>query len=165
MNSDASMLTGEYFQNYQAPMFLSNGSLSGIELQYSSLQAYSTPVFTADVGDTAGSDPSDVTTITADIYVNGNSQGGSVTYDDIPSGSGFYYLVQLQAVNASSYATGLYPLVLSITKYMANSSVLNESWDDSMMVVNNSSSPYGAGWTIAGLQQITIGSSLRQSTH
>ena len=95
-----------------------------------------------------------VTSINASLTVNSVSQGSAVTYSPVSLVDGQTYLVQLQVVTVSSYATGVYPATLTITK---NSSIGSgtQNYNSSVVVVNDSSSPYGAGWTIAGLQHIT----------
>ena len=156
LDSDASLITGEYFQNYQAPMYLSDGSLSGIDLQYSSLQAYPLLVFSVFLTTQANSDSPNLTSITESMLVNGSSQGSDITYDDISLANGQTYLVQVPAANATSDATSVYPVSLTITKYYSNASPSTAGHNGNLMVVNDSSSPYGAGWSVGGLQRMTV---------
>ena len=64
-------------------------------------------------------------------------------------------MVQLQATNVSTLATGVYPVVLTIVKH-ATDGTGTRTYDGELALINNSSSPYGAGWSIGGLQQITV---------
>ena len=156
MDSDASMITGEYLQDHPTGYYQIQGVLTGIDFQYSSLDADPYPVVTAFLTTGAGSNSSSITSITAALTVNGVSQG-TVTYDDVSLTNGATYIVQVQAVNVSTYATGLYSDSLTITKYFSGGGTSNETYAGTLMVVNDSSSPYGAGWSIGGLQQITVG--------
>ena len=47
LNSDASLVTGEYFQSHQGGIYQAQGVISGIDFQYSSLEAYPNPIFSA----------------------------------------------------------------------------------------------------------------------
>ena len=89
------------------------------------------------------------------MTVGGVSQGTAVTYDDVSLTDGETYVVQLQAVTVSTDSTGIYTVSMTITKYFSGGTNSTHSFTTSLNVVNESSSPYGAGWTIGGLQQIT----------
>jgi YD repeat-containing protein len=156
LNSDASLVTGEYFQSHQGGIYQAQGVISGIDFQYSSLEAYPNPIFSALLTTAANSDSGAVTSITASLTVNAVSQGSAVTYDDVSLTNGETYMVQLQVTTVSTYATGIYPATLTITKY-GGTDAGPETYTSSQVVVNDASSPYGAGWTIGGLQQITVG--------
>lgn len=142
MDSDASMITGEYLQDHPTGYYQIQGVLTGIDFQYSSLDADPYPVVTAFLTTGAGSNSSSITSITAALTVNGVSQG-TVTYDDVSLTNGATYIVQVQAVNVSTYATGLYSDSLTITKYFSGGGTSNETYAGTLMVVNDSSSPYG----------------------
>jgi YD repeat-containing protein len=162
MDSDATLIAGDFLQSHQLATYQSLGELNGIDLQYSSLDADPNPIVTAFLTTQSGSNSSSLTSITASLTVNGTSQGSAVTYNDISLTDGQTYIVQIQAVNVSTYTTGMYSDTLSITKNFSAGSPKNESYNGTLMVVNDASSPYGAGWSIAGLQQIfgTAGSTL-----
>jgi YD repeat-containing protein len=157
MDSDSSLTTGEYLQDHPTGYYQIQGVLTGIDFQYSSLDADPYPIVSAFFTVAAGSNPSSITSITASLTVNGVSQGSPVTYDDVSLTTGAAYIVQVQAIYVSSYATGIYPADLTITKYYSGGTSSNHTYDGSLMVVNDSTSPYGAGWSVGGLQQITVG--------
>ena len=46
MDSNASLITGEYLQDHQLATYSSQGQSEGIDLQYSSLQANPLPIVT-----------------------------------------------------------------------------------------------------------------------
>ena len=157
LESDASLLTGEYLPDHQLATYQSQEALSGIDLQFSSLQADPLPVVSAFLTTGASSDSPNITSITAALTVNSVSQGSAITYDDISLTNGETYLVQVQAVNVSGYATGIYSTSLTIAKTFSDIGPVNHSYPGSLMIVNDSASPYGSGWSIGGLQQITVG--------
>jgi RHS repeat-associated protein len=163
MDSDASLITGEYLQEREVAAYQSLDTQKGVDLEYSSPLADALPVVTAVLQTKAGGDSAYLTSINVSLTVNGNSQGSAITYNDISLTDGASYLVQIQAANASTYTTGIYPTVLTVVKNFSNRGPVTESYNGTLMVVNDSSSPYGAGWTIGGLEQIaggTVGSTL-----
>ena len=151
-------MTGEYFQSHQGGFYQAQGVISGVDFQYNSLQADPYPIYSAFLTTQAGSDSSLLTSIKASLTVNTVSEGSDVTYTPVSLVDGQTYLVQLQVTTVSSYATGIYPGVLSITKNRPGA-VATENLTTMQMVVNRSASPYGAGWSIAGLQQIIFNAS------
>ena len=116
LESDSNLVTGEYFQSHTGGFYQAQGVISGVEFQYSSLQADPYPIYSAFLTTQAGSDSSLLTSIKASLTVNSVSEGSAVTYTPVSLVDGQTYLVQLQVTTVSSYATGLYPAVLSITK-------------------------------------------------
>ena len=157
MDSDAQPITGEFLQDHQLATYQSQGQDRGIDLQYSSLDADPYPIVTAFLTTVAGSNSALITSITASMTVNGASQGSAVTYNSVSLTDGATYIVQLQATTVSSYATGIYPVVMTITKYFSDGTNHSHDFDSDLMVVDDAASPYGAGWSIGGLQQLTIG--------
>jgi hypothetical protein len=127
MDSDANLITGEFLQDHQLATYQSQGVLNGIDLQYSSLDADPYPIVTAYF---TAMDPnsSSITSITASLTVNGVSQGTAVTYNDVSLTEGAGYIVQVQAVDVSTYATGLYSDSLTITKYFSGGGSTNHTY-------------------------------------
>ncbi len=155
MDSNADLLTGEYLQDYQAATYESDGESWSIDLQYSSLQAHPEPTVTGawQVNTDVGSGTFGSTKMS--LSVGGSSQGSPITMN-IPSNG--TYLIQLQAVGAASMTTGMYSLGLSSAKNLNSGGTSTDSYNSSLMVVNNDASPVGSGWSIGGFQQITVGS-------
>ncbi|WP_349431031.1 putative Ig domain-containing protein [Methylomarinum sp. Ch1-1] len=56
-------------------------------------------------------------------------------------------------LDASSLATGIYPYNIRVTNHFASSS-RSTTLRDSMVVINEQASPYGAGWGIAGVSRL-----------
>jgi RHS repeat-associated protein len=155
MESDSILVTGEYLQDHQLATYQSQGRPVGLQLQYSSLQADPMPVVTESLTTQPGSNSAYLSTIAVSLTVNGVSQGDPGTYDDIALTDGSTYLVQYQATNVSTLATGLYVSTLTLTKdFTGGISPVTENYAVSVMLVNLATSHYGAGWSIAGLQQI-----------
>jgi RHS repeat-associated protein len=153
MESDANMVTGEFLLDHQDVTYQSLGLAQGIDLQYSSLQANPLPVVTAALTTGIGSDSSHLTAITVELTLDSVSQGSAVTYTGISLSDGSTYLAAYQG-DATGLASGVYPATLTITKYFDNASPQVENYNSDVPVANRATSPYGAGWSIGGLQQI-----------
>ena len=153
LNSDASLITGEYLQDHQLVSYQSQGQSHGIDLQYSSLQSNFQPIVGGAWGLTTDSGSGAIASITLVLTVNGVAQGSPITINNLP-GNGTY-LLQLQAINASSLATGLYTETVTITEHLIGGGTTIESFSNSLMTANASSSHYGAGWSLGGWQTIT----------
>jgi len=156
MDSNASLITGEYLQDHEVANYQSLGTENGVALQYSSLQADALPVVTS-VITVNDNNARYITSINVSLTVGGVSQGSAITYDDAALVPGAQFLVQIQAVNASTYATGIYGTALTLVKYYSNQGPKVETYNGTLLIVNDSSSPYGAGWSVGGLEQITFG--------
>ena len=85
------------------------------------------------------------------------AQGGPITYDDVSLVDGENYLVDIQATQAFNYPTGAYVDSVTNTWYDGTTNLGGNTTNGVFMLVNDSTSPYGAGWSIGGLQQITLG--------
>ena len=136
MDSNASVVTGAYLQDHPLVAYQSQGVLNTLDFQYSSLQADPLPVDTAALTTVSGSNSALITSITAALTVNGNSQGSAVTYNHINLSDGESYLVQVQAAQAGGYATGVYPDTLTITKFFSGGTQKVETYNDWLMQVN-----------------------------
>ena len=151
MASDVGLVSGEYYQDHQVVPYQSQGVLNGIDLQYSSLQANPLPVVTAGLKTGIGSNSAHITSINVQLTLNGVSQGSMITYNGVSLTDGSTFLATYQA-NATSLATGLYSATETITKNFDNMGPQVEGFTGTVKVVNAISSPYGAGWSIGGLQ-------------
>jgi hypothetical protein len=74
--SDAGLVTGEYFLDDQTVTYQSQGQAQGIDLQYSSGQAYPHPVVQTQFT-TPGGDSSSISSITAQVSLAGVVQGSA----------------------------------------------------------------------------------------
>ena len=93
------------------------------------------------------------TTVSATLLVNGVAMA-SGSWPGSSWRAGSTRRVSL-AYDASSVATGRYPYKLAVTRQYTSSSVTDTA-RSALVVVNRSQSPYGAGWWVAGLEQLQI---------
>ena len=75
MDSDASLIEGEYLQDHQLATYQSLGQLDGIDLQYNSLQAYPEPVVNGALTVNTDTGSGTFTSATLAMTVGGTSQG------------------------------------------------------------------------------------------
>ncbi|MGH8223512.1 MAG: RHS repeat domain-containing protein [Woeseiaceae bacterium] len=57
-------------------------------------------------------------------------------------------------LDVSTTATGVYPLEILVTAYYSSTSSITTTYATKLAVVNESSSPIAAGWTLAGIQRL-----------
>ena len=116
MDSDAGLVTGEYFLDHQLVTYQSQGQNIGIDLQYSSAQADPTPVVQYQFTTPPAGDSSSITSINAQVSLAGVVQGAATTYNT-PDGltDGETYNIPLQ-VDASELATGVYTYTMTVTE-------------------------------------------------
>ena len=156
MDSDAGLLTGEYFLDHQLVTYQSQGQENGIDLQYSSAQAYPAPVVQYQFTTPPASGSAAIASITAQVNLAGVIQGPAVTYNDFSLQDGETFNVPLQ-VNASSLPTGVYPYTITAVEEYGPEfqDVTITSVDQGYVnVVNSASDPLGAGWSVGGLQHV-----------
>ena len=158
MDSDAGLVTGEYFLNHQLVTYQSQGQNIGIDLQYSSAQADPTPVVQYQFTTPVAGDSSSITSINAQVSLAGVVQGDATTYNT-PDGltDGETYDIPLQ-VDASELPTGVYTYTMTVTENFGSEDDrrrVTTTDQGSVNVVNESSDPLGAGWSVGGLQQLS----------
>jgi RHS repeat-associated protein len=157
LNSNAGLVSGEYFLDHQLVTYQSQGQSIGVDLQYSSVQADPLPVVQYQFTTPLAGDSSSIASITAQISLAGVIQGASVTFNT-PTGlsDGETYDLPLQ-VNASALPTGVYTYTMTVTENFGSGtgeiSMVTTALG-SVNVVNAASDPLGAGWSAAGLQKI-----------
>jgi len=154
MDSDAGLVTGEYFLDHQLVTYQSQGQENGIDLQYSSAQADPTPVVQYQFTTPPAGDAAAITSVTAQVTLAGVVQGAATTYN-APDGlqDGTTYNIPLQ-VNASSLPTGVYPYTINAEEIWGELGI--SSTDQGYVnVVNEASDPLGAGWSVGGLQHLS----------
>ena len=158
MNSDAGLVTGEYFLDHQLVSYQSQGHDVGIDLQYSSAQADPNPVVQYQFTTPLAGNSSSITSINAQVSLAGVVQGDATTYNT-PDGltDGETYDIPLQ-VDATSLPTGVYSYTMTVTENFGSGEdevSLTSTDVGSVNVVNESSDPLGAGWSVGGLQQLS----------
>src|SRR6185312_10701589 len=134
--------------------YQSQGVAHGIDLQYSSLQANPLPVVQSEPVTQTGGASGSIQTISSQLTIGGVIQGNSETYTPP---TGFQDLELYRASyqgNAAGLSTGIYSYQLATSHNFSGSS-LTGTLGGNLDVVNASASPYGAGWSIGGLQRIS----------
>jgi RHS repeat-associated protein len=158
MDSDAGLVTGEYFQDRPLVTYQSQGEDRGIDLQYSSLQANPKPVVQFDPSTQVASNAANITSVTAQATLGGVVQGSPVTYTTSGLTDESTYRVPLQ-VDATQLASGSYPYDMAVTQHYSDGSAAGTDYQGYVDVVNRDQGPsavdpLGAGWSIAGLEQL-----------
>ena len=155
MRSDAGLATGEFFEDHSLAPYQSQGLARGLVLEYSSLQADPRPLIHLDSSLQYISQTPH--TIKATAELGGVGQGAAVSYTTAGTGLFFggHYRVPVQ-VDATALDNGLYPYEIDITHvYGVEPWVEKTSTVAGLLgVVNTSDGPYGAGWSVGGLQHI-----------
>ena len=117
-------------------------------LLYNSEHAHPMPIVHADV--TLPSGEAVPTTVEATLTVNGTQVTKSWNGTDWVAGETRRIAVQ---VDAGGWTTGLYPFTLEIRRVTGGSTVF-ATLSGNLPVVNRSASPFGAGWWLAGEEQL-----------
>ncbi len=161
MASDADMNTGAYYQDHQLVAYQSQGQAQGVDLEYSSQQADPYMVVQFEPSTQIESNSANIVSITAQATLAGVVQGAAVTYNT-PGGlsDSLVYRVPLR-VDATQLATGSYTYSITVTQNYGDLTSASAIFQGYVDVVNRSAdtagpAPYGAGWGVAGLQQVSL---------
>ena len=148
--------------SYSTPAYRSLDADRSVSLVYSSTQVWPTPVVTVDVTDNSA-DPA--TKASIQILRNGGfvglSYGSSRVYYN--TGAGTSRLTAWMEV--SGWATGGYDASAVITRFWPDGRSEELTVPVRILVVNERQSPYGAGWTIAGVERVVRSESGIVVTH
>jgi hypothetical protein len=157
MDSDADLITGAYLQSHQVATYQDDGSVHGIDLEYSSNEADPHPVVNGALTINTNTGSGAFTTSSISMDVNGVSQGSSYSITGVlVNGT---YLVQMPVHSWGSGTTQIATSALTLNMNLTAGGHATNSFTVPVLIDNQSLSPYGTGWTIGGLQQITIGTS------
>jgi RHS repeat-associated protein len=121
-----------------------NPNVDPLELDYTSTAANAQPIFLVHYQLPSSNLPSNVT---AQLTFNGAAVA-TVTYNPSSLNTNDYMQIALQA-NATGLATGRYPWQISV-----NNGTSTTSYSGNVDIVNQASSPFGAGWSLGNVQQI-----------
>ena len=166
--SSVGVVTGKYLQDHPLVAYQSQGQARGLDLQYNSLQADPRPVVQVDSMTQPYSSAGTLTSVGAQLQLGGVLQG-AVTYPVSGMTDNQAYRVPLQA-DATSLATGSYQYQMAVTHNYTGggtgfpgfpggggtTSSFSATFTGTVNVVNASASPLGAGWSVGGLQKITV---------
>jgi len=140
------LATGELDTAYNMPAY--NPGVAPLSLFYNSSAANAQPIFiTHYPTSSSGALPS---TISAQLTFNGTA--GSTFYYSTSSLNPGDIMEIASQVNASSLSTGRYSYSIAVTANYATP--VTTTYSGSVNVINDASSPFGAGWTLSGLEHI-----------
>ncbi len=142
------LASGQVETSHSLPTY--NPDVPALTLMYNSTTADSLPIFLVDytlpVGEAVPS------TVTATLTLNGTA-GTPVVYDTSTANAGDVIQIALQA-NATSLATGRYSYSVAVDDPADPDDVYANSFSGSVDLLNNNASPFGAGWTLSGLERV-----------
>jgi RHS repeat-associated protein len=138
--------TGEVLTGHTLPAY--NPGVPALGLVYSSLAADPRPVFIAHYP----LDPSQAVpaTVSARLTLNGTA-GSTFYYDTSPLNPGDILQIALQG-DATGLSTGRYSYSIAVTANYGTP--VTTTYSGSVDVVNEASSPFGSGWTLANVQRL-----------
>ena len=126
-------------------------------LAYTEERAHPRPVIYADITPTPSAPTA--TQYTLEATLNGTTitflNGDTKLYFSAPSGT----LRLAGQFDASSYSTGIYSLVVTVTGTYPGSATAAISYSRPLAIVNESMSPIARGWTVVGVQHLYISGS------
>jgi YD repeat-containing protein len=139
------LMAGNLQTSYSMPNY--NPYLGAVSLQYNSITADSSgPMFLVHYAlPSTGTLPA---TVQVSLSINGGS-AVNVTWSSTGSNLGDILELPIQG-NAAGLATGRYSWSVTVTPSSGSPSTYNGNFD----LVNQSSSPFGAGWSLADLNQL-----------
>jgi len=140
------LATGELDTSYNMPAY--NPGVAPLSLLYNSTAANAQPIFITHYP--TSSSTALPSTISAQLTFNGTA--GSTFYYSTSSLNPGDIMEIASQVNASSLSTGRYSYSIAVS---ANySTPVITTYSGSVNVINDASSPFGAGWALSGLEHI-----------
>ncbi|MFO0957376.1 MAG: RHS repeat-associated core domain-containing protein [Isosphaeraceae bacterium] len=152
VDSDIGLATGAFYQDHWLVPYSSMDDLQALQLRYNSLQADPRPIVTFALTTGAGSTWSAATQVTAQLSIDGVSQGSAATYSVSSLAAGDTFLIGLQG-DATSLATGVHNATITIVVSGGGFSS-SHGYTMPVAVINAAAGAYGAGWNFRGLQSI-----------
>jgi RHS repeat-associated protein len=154
---------GDLVVSHTIPFYVSLGVDRSVTMLYNQGQAYAVTTVAVDAQDTS-------TTRTANIIsLKVLDSTGTVLRNQLSELETFFSYTQgswrrlASRLNSRALPTGAYNYTAVVTSYYTDSTSTSTSVPVRIIVVNENSSPYGGGWTVAGLQRLhfqTDGSTL-----
>ena len=153
--SDVTIATGNLRVEHTTPAYVSQGQSRSQRLVYTSLQADPRPIIGVNTTILNTAAVPDLSSIR--LRVGGTDQGAAIFTDTSALSESidetFYQSIQF---DARAFASGSYRFDLRLTShYTGNRATTISSIIPGRVVVNNQrTSPFGAGWTLAGLARV-----------
>ncbi|MGH7444959.1 MAG: hypothetical protein ACREKM_08790, partial [Longimicrobiales bacterium] len=147
---------GELLVAHAMPAYRTMNRERSLTLLYNSATAKPTPVIAADVS--LGAQTMVPQSLSVALYVGGTLRK-SVSYSvsGLTAGGGARRIAI--PFDATSDATGIYPYSLTVTNQYGGSSHSTTAAGE-VIIVNRNASPYGAGWWVAGVEQLVMSDGL-----
>lgn len=143
---NAASQCGDLLVTHSLPGYATLGRERTLSLLYNSAQAVPKPIVAVAV--TQGSVAP--TQVFVRLSINGTPRD-SATYNGWSNGTRQIVMPH----DASTDSSGVYPFSILIRNVFVNS-VLDATLSDTLLVVNRSSSLYGAGWSLAGVEELRL---------
>ena len=152
--SVASLCTGGLSETHQIVPYFSQGQTRQLELVYNSISASPAPVIANNATIPVRSAVPD--TISTRLSVGGIDQGIEFFIGTTGLSEGQDETIRLAVqFDASEFPTGIYDYRLLSTNNFTNTSI-SSAVVDSVLVNNETESPFGSGWTLSGLHKIHL---------
>jgi hypothetical protein len=147
-------------RSHSTPAYRTLDTPRNVTLVYNSRTAYPRPYVMVNAQAAASGPLPDMLSIEVDVHgvpVNPIDGSGAVyyTYADATRP---WALLAFQ-FDGSGYATGRHPVTVRIRAWSGGVASAATTLNTHVLIVNGSSSPFGAGWDIAGLQRLHISGS------
>lgn len=143
--------TGDLQVEHVLPTYISLGRRQRLQLEYHSATAFPAPLIAGLV--TTGNLTPPPLFMASEAEVAGVMQGRVVTQGPPFCPLNCPFIRHTQAMDATTFATGVYPATLRIDCLFPVSR-RSRTFPREIVVLNNRQSPFGAGWGIRGLQQV-----------
>jgi RHS repeat-associated protein len=149
---DGGYACGDLQLAHRIPAVTTRNQVRAPALVYNSEHARPTPIVAADLTIPTGVATPD--SVVARLYVNGAQVGSTTTWDgdSFPAGKTRRIAVSF---DGSGLTTGLHALKLVTRRHTGGGNVA-DSVMSRLAIVNRSSSAFGAGWWVGGLEQLIV---------
>lgn len=152
-NSSYGRKTGNFQDYYETPSYYSVGQSRNVRLVYNSKWASANPILNFDTS--AGLPPP--TSMSQSLEIGGIQTPQIFLRPDTLGSIAFSGAIAKNAVqfDASGFRSGIYPYTFTISCQFPVSRRAG-STDGQTVIINESNSPYGAGWSVADLRRLYI---------
>lgn len=150
----AGLACGDLFVAHGMPTYRTMGRERSLTLFYSSHEAAPRPLVAATV--IIGTGILQPNSVYAELQVSGVARASA---SFLPWSAGARQIVL--AFDASTFASGLYSFTL-IVRNVYTSGSYDATVSGTLIIVNRSTSEFGAGWWLAGLEQLVLGQPANQ---
>lgn len=149
---DGGNVCGNLVLAHGLPAVTTRNQVRAPTLIYNSDHARPTPIVQADLTlpDTALTPDS----VVARLYVGGVQVGVTTKWSGSAFAPGKTRRLAV-SFDASAYATGVYPVMLETRRHRGGTNVAHQVASD-LVLVNRLTSPFGAGWWLAGMEQVVV---------